>query len=297
MHGECRTQKHAVPAGANLQIAIALEGFRGPDLRGSRSRSRRTVLERFPPRSSPRSPEWPVHDRIETTPTFTSRARSTSRARRQVPPTSRSTTAAAVDRSGDGSAIRATAADRGHPRMCSRCSGGISDVQGCTSKVQGALAIVARRRHNPLHSIGSHSRSTRSEFCVHPHGRFMAGTDRRLVDDIVTPARGRFAPAAERRKSLRASASCRCRFWTLAAIDSAQRRSRSAYNNARVRSCGADAGAVARPLSAGRTGACGPRRPSSRAGRRWRPPCRGRPPAAPRSRRASARRSDSRSPP
>lgn len=52
-----------------------------------------------------------------------------------------------------------------------------------------------------------------------------------------------------------------------------------------------------RPLSAGRTGACGPRRPSSRAARRWRPPCRGRPPAGPRSRRASARRSDSRSPP
>lgn len=181
----------------------------------------------------------------------------------------------------------------------------------------------ARRRHNPLHSIESHSRSTQSEFCVRPHGRFMADADRRLLDGIVTRAR---APGAcrERRKSLRgvggvAVLGTRChRFRTnhsaLGARNAHSRPSslvccpssrRSGSPSRRgwpttarpERAHHRRAGAVARPLSAGRTGACGPRRPSSRAARRWRPPCRGRPPAGPRSRRASARRSDSRSPP
>jgi hypothetical protein len=199
-------------------------------------------------------------------------------------------------------------------RACAaRCSAGLSrsrvhsEGPGCSRGVARAVDTFqssARR---------SRSRSARAD-SAWAHSPFIADADRRLVGPSWRGRTVRFATAAARngaRPVSIASSQPGSRLGTSLAVTPAP--SSSTY-----RSCGSAVSTsarggleVGRPfrcssprrspsarrwLSAGRTGACGPRRPSSRAARRWRSPCRGRPPAGPRSRRASVRRSDSRSP-
>lgn len=146
-----------------------------------------------PLRSPQGRPQPPVRGPIEPIPTFTPQPRSTAFSRRQVPPTSRSTTAAAIDTSSDGEAVRVAAANDGHRACASRCSGGPRMSRGCTSTVQGAFAMSARRRHIPIHSMGSHSRSTQGEFRVRTRALF---TVMQIVDSSSASWRGRTCPGA-----------------------------------------------------------------------------------------------------
>lgn len=120
------------------------------------------------------------------------------------------------------------ASDRCHRACASRCSGGPRRSRGAPRMSRVHSRCRARRRHIPILSTGSHSRSTRGEF-------------RRRHRDGGARAP---APAAARCKSLRASASCRCPGLALTALESAPLIAADSARLARsrARSCAADPG-------------------------------------------------------